>query len=263
MEKTQPVVLKPNHLQFGRKNKYSVYPGKCIMEYTNKEITGWDNPEQDGIQIDGNGFAYIKNVVISRKGMDPKQADELASVIHGGDVIFHHCRFADNGKGYLQGTGDSDLADLLQGQRVVFSECIFENNSRRNPFVQIGQGYLIRCLIKNWGKNYHEKSFGVRAGHYGQITISDTVFLQESLSTCLGRGHLFSDIFRQYFDSWFGIPGFARGAYADKGGHIQCFNCYTNRSWIKLENHRTPPMPKVDAAMLIDHLEQSVPRVQE
>lgn len=240
-EVVEPISTNLAQLQFGRENKYSVYPGKCYIEVKNKIILDWNDPSPeeaatDGIHISGNGFGYMKNLIISREGMDPKLADELASVVEGGDVIFHNCYFSGSGKGYLQGSGDSNMADLLKGQRVIFSECIFENCSRRNPFVQIGQGYLINCWIKNWGRNFHEKSFGIRAGKLGQVMAVNCIFEQESFFTCLKRGHLLEDIFGQYLFPLPGMPGFMRGAYADNGGHVKCVNCYKNRPWIYLEN---------------------------
>lgn len=263
MEKVQPVTVKPNIPLFGLKDKYSKYPGNRVMQIENLDISGWDDLSKgektvDGLQINGNGFAYVKNVVIDRDGRDQFLADELASVVGGADVIFHNCRFVGNGKGYLQGTGDDNFGELLKGQRVVFNRCIFENCSRRNPFIQVGQGYLINCLIKNWGRNFHEKSHGIRAGRFGQVTAVNCIFEQESFLTCIRRWHTLRDIFWQQFTSLRGMPGFMRGAYADPGGHVQVVNCHKNRWWIYLQN-RTGKMDQDDVQLLKHQLEQEVP----
>lgn len=254
MANDDPIKVNLEAVQFGRKNKYSAYPGKRYIEIKDKVVLDWNDPSPeeastDGIHISGNGFGYVKNLIISREGMDPYLADELASVVEGGDVIFHNCYFSGSGKGYLQGSGDSNYADLLKGQRVVFSECIFENCSRRNPFVQIGQGYLINCWIKNWGRNFHEKSFGIRAGKYGQVMAVNCIFEQEKFLTCLKRGTTLKDTFKQYFLPLFGVPGFMRGAYSDFGGHVRTINCYKNRWWIHLE-HREGKMDQMEMITL-------------
>lgn len=254
MTNDDPIKVNLEAVQFGRKNKYSAYPGKRYIEIKDKVVLDWNDPSPaeastDGIHISGNGFGYVKNLIISREGMDPYLADELASVVEGGDVIFHNCYFSGSGKGYLQGSGDSNYADLLKGQRVVFSECIFENCSRRNPFVQIGQGYLINCWIKNWGRNFHEKSFGIRAGKYGQVMAVNCIFEQEGFLTCLKRGNLLKDTFKQYLLPLFGVPGFMRGAYSDIGGHVRTINCYKNRWWVHLE-HREGKMDKLEMLTL-------------
>lgn len=260
-----PLKVNPAVLQFGRTNKYSMYPGKSCMDISNLNISGWDDlsvdeKSLDGLQINGNGFVYVKNVVIDRDGRDPRLADELASVVNGGDVIFYNCRFKGSCKGYLQGTGDDNLGELLKGQRVMFNRCIFENNSRRNPFIQVGQGYLINCLIKNWGRNFHEKSHGIRAGSWGQVIAVNCIFEQESFLTCIKRWHTLRDIFWQQFDGLIGIPGFMRGAYADPGGHVQCVNCHKNRWWIHLEN-TFGKMDTTTMQLLKHQLEQEVPTI--
>lgn len=224
-------------------------------------IGNWAGDQNDGICIVGKRRVHVSNSVIYRTGMNPKDADELASAVQGADVIWYRCRFKDNGKGVLVGSGDTDLEDLITGQRSLFYECVFEGNSRRNPFVQIGQGYMINCLVRNWGRpnTFHEKSFGARAGSKAQLIISNTVFIQDDLTTCLTRGNFFSDIFNQYFwPFWYG-PGFRRAAYADWGGHIQCYHCYKNHRWLKIENHRGKYMTDQAASKLIEHLSEVVP----
>lgn len=222
------------------------------------QISNWNGDYTDGIHLNGNDFFKISNCVIGRPGKDPASADELISGVNGADIIFYRCRFRDNGKGYLQGSGDNNSNELLAGQRSIFYECIFENNSRRNPFIQVGQGYLIKCLIKNWGRSFHQKSFGARAGKYGQLTIVNSIFEQESFLTCLKRGTTFKDIIDQYPLPLPGVPGFMRGAYADWGGHVITHNCHKNRWWIYLQN-RTGKLSKDEATSLKNHLESVVP----
>ena len=224
----------------------------------NKLISGWDDENQDGIQVVGNGKVHIRNSVFDREGHDPSLADELVSGVDGADIVFYRCRFKNNGKGYLQGSGDSNDYDLAHIQRALFYECIFENCSRRSPFIQVGQGYMSRCWVRNWGQCFETKSYGSRAGDWGQLMISNTVFEQESFLTCLKRGRTLRDVFCQYLRPLFGIPGFMRGAYADVDGQIFTHNCYKNRWWIYLQN-RHGVMSKGDALLLMAHLESVVP----
>ncbi len=239
--------------------KYSTNPKSIYAEFTNFKIRHFEGKDTDGVTLKGPGFSYIQNAVIDREGCNPATADELISNIHGGDVIFYRCRFRDNGKGYLQGSGDATPAELLSGQRSIFYECIFDSNSRRNPFIQVGQGYMIRCLVKDWGMNFHEKSYGCRAGSYGQLMVINSVFMQPTLKDCLRRWHFLRDTFCQMY-LWHHKfrPGFALGAFADPGGHVMCYNCYANRPWIYLENHRDP-MDMNEALLLVDELEVNVP----
>lgn len=239
-------------------NKYNHDSLSEHNKLANLIIRNWEGDGTDGIQLNGNDFYMVKNCVIHRNGSDPTSADESASGINGADVIFYRCRFRDNGKGYLQGTGETNDFDLLLGQRAIFYECIFENNSRRNPFIQVGQGYLIRCLVKNWGKCFHEKSFGARAGSCGQLLVVDSIFEQENFLTCLKRFHTLKDTFGQYLWPLFGVPGFMRGAYADIGGHVITRNCYKNRWWIYLQN-RQGKMSYNKMFSLKTHLETNVP----
>lgn len=256
LEKSDPIIYESG---LSPADQYKSPKSEHVIK--DKDISNWEIPEGDGICIVGARRVHVANSVISRTGLDPKTADELASAVKGADVIWYRCRFKDNGKGVLIGSGDTDLSDLLSGQRSLFYECIFEGNSRRNPFVQIGQGYLINCLVRNWGRpeTFHEKSFGVRAGAKAQVTVTNTVFIQDDLWSCLTRGNLFADIFHQYFwPFWYG-PGFRRAAYADLGGHIQCYHCYKNRPWLKIENHRDDYMTENEAIELMIHLESNVP----
>lgn len=225
-----------------------------------KLINGWDDPSVDGIQLVGSGLAHVRHCVVTRTGYNPVQADELASAVDGADVVFYRCRFMDNGKGYLQGTGDTPNRDLQKIQRSVFYECIFDGNSRRNPFIQIGQGYMSRCLIRNWGQRFHLKSFGARAGNWGQLLISNCIFEQESFLSCLKRGHLFWDTFGHYLFPLPGMPGFMRGAYAEGHGSVLTHECYKNRWWIYLQN-RMGDMSKGNAMLLKAHLDEVVPNV--
>lgn len=215
---------------------------------------------EDGITCINPQVTIISNCLFTREGKDPTTADELASVVQGADVLFYRCYFKCNGKGVLVGSGDTDLTDLLTGQRVIFYECIFENVCRRNPFAQIGQVYLIRSIVKNWGTKeyFHAKSYGARAGYMGQLIVKDTVFKQESLWNCLKRGTLLKDIFGHYLYHLFLVPGFARAAYADCHGQIACYNCYKNRWWLYIENHRTKYMSKDSAELFESYLYETV-----
>lgn len=229
-----------------------------INNVTNLDFAG---PAFDGLQINGDITAFVNNFIASNTHVEPDAGDECASVVNGADVIFTNCVFADNGKAVLQGSGDSNLEDIRRGTRTIFYNCIFMNCSRRSPFINAGQSLVIDSLVMNWGKHFHEKSFGIRAGSHAQITVIGTIFLQESLSKCIKRGHLFKDTFGHYFwPFWIG-PGFRRAAYADWNGQIVCYDCYKNRSWLYLKNHRGRYMDKDDAETLLNKLKSLHPGV--
>lgn len=227
-----------------------------INTYVNNcKVTNFVGDSVDGFHLEGTGSAYVERLYVSRHGQQPDLADESASIVNGVDVIFVDCVFTDNGKGFLQGSGDTNLLDLCKGQRSLFYHCYFKNNSRRCPYINAGQCYILNCVVENWGisSTFHEKSFGIRAGKYAQVTVANTAFFQEDLRTCLRRGTFLKDTFGQYFLPFIG-PGFRRAAFADMGGSIQCTNCYTNRNWLYLENHYGPTMPEEEALRLREEL---------
>jgi len=232
-------------------------PGRLLC-IENAYVTNIDN-EKDGIRIEGQNSALVNKLYVDGILSDHKEVDELGSIVRGADVVFINCVFSRNGKGFLQGSGDSDILDCRKGQRTVFYKCYFKYNSRRNPFIQSGQSFIKKCVIEGWGHPayFDEKSYGIRVGKYGQATVTDSVFIQYDLRSCLTRGNLLKDIFNQYFLPFFWLsPGFRNAAYADHGGQIAMYNCYKNRNWLYLENHRGPYMIKEDADLLIKELKE-------
>lgn len=222
----------------------------CIFE----KMVG---PTMDGITISGSQYVLVKNCTFDNTlGQSPKAMDELASVVNGGRAIFYRCKFQDNGKAVLIGSGDTNRSDRSLGQHAIFYECLFQNVSRRSVFAQIGQVEMIRCVVENWGvpKYFHSKSYGCRAGDWGQLMLQDCVFLQEDLWTCLKRGNLLRDTFGHYFWPLPLMPGFARAAYADRKGQIVAYHCYKNHPWLYIQNHRGDYMDEVTAMLLRDYL---------
>ena len=237
-----------NHYQYNNK---SLFIENAYITVMNKDV--------DALQINGQNSVLIKNYYADAIIQDPTYGDELASAVNGADVIFYNCVFSRNGKGFLQGSGDSDILDCRKGQKTVFYKCYFKNNSRRNPFIQSGQSFIKKCVIENWGHPayFDEKSYGIRVGKYAQAMIVDTVFIQDTLGKCLTRGNLLKDIFNQYFLPFCWLsPGFRNAAYADVGGQIAMYNCYRNRRWLYFENHRGPYMTKDYADQLINEMKE-------
>lgn len=221
-------------------------------------IHGFTGDTTDGLQLNGNLCGIAEHVRIDNSSLASDAGDECASIVNGADFLFVNCLFSNNGKGVLQGSGDSNIADIRNGTRSIFYNCVFLNNSRRNPFIQSGNSLIIECLIANWGRSFHEKSFGIRAGKNAQVTVIDSVFVQDSLGECIKRGHTLKDTFGHYFwPFWIG-PGFRRAAYADWGGQIVCYNCYKNRNWLYLKNHRGKYMDKDEASAIVNKLKNKV-----
>ena len=247
-----PLIVE-NHNPDG--NKFESW-SNSLYEIKNITNDGFCGETTDGLQLNGDMTGVVYKFYGSNYGNEPNYGDECASIVNGADFIFTNCVFAYNGKGVLQGSGDSNLDDIRRGTRSIFYNCVFLDCSRRNPFIQSGQSMIISCIVANWGKtNFHQKSFGIRAGSHAQVTVIDTVFIQDSLVKCLKRGHTFKDTFGQYFwPFWIG-PGFRRAAYADWGGQIVCYNCYKNRPWLHIQNHRGKYMDKDDAERLVNKLE--------
>lgn len=240
------------------------------VEVHNCRFSGMEGECVDGATLGGYGTNiknlrsyWIENCSFTQKGLSPTQCDELASLIYGARAVFYRCRFSFNGKGVLVGSGDTDAYDLF-ATHVLFHQCIFEGCSRRNPFIQVGQGVVSECLIKNWGidDTFHVKSFGIRAGSKAQVIVRNCVFEQESLFSCASRKNAFSDMTNHYLFPIFAGPGFRRAAYADLGGSIKCYHCYKNRPWLYVQNHCGPWMSEVEAQSLSVYLDRVVPREQ-
>lgn len=234
----------------------------------NCNFFGMRGDVEDGLTLAGgdavscrNKVYFVERCVFTQKTQSPTQSDELASIIYGARANFYQCRFEFNGKGVLVGNGDTDELDLTS-VKCSFVECIFEGCSRRNPFAQVGQTTVRNCVVKNWGidDTFHEKSFGIRVGSKGQAIVQNTVFLQEDLITCLKRKNVIKDTFNHYVFPMLG-PGFRRAAYADKGGQIACYNCYTNRPWLYVQNHIGPRMNEGSAIQFANMLDRCVPKV--
>lgn len=241
---------------FNDDNHYQNSGKSLVIE--NAYVTCID-PDKDGIHIEGQNTAIVNKLYVDGIMSDHEAVDELGSIVNGADVIFYNCVFSRNGKGFLQGSGDSDILDCRKGQKTVFYKCYFKNNSRRNPFIQSGQSFIKKCVIENWGHPayFDEKSYGIRIGKYAQAMIVDTVFIQDTLGKCLTRGNLLKDIFNQYFLPFCWLsPGFRNAAYADVGGQIVMYNCYRNRRWLYFENHRGPYMTEDYADQLINEMKE-------
>lgn len=216
---------------------------------------GFKGETTDGLQLNGDISGTVTKLFTCNKMQSASLGDECASIVNGADFIFKDCVFSYNGKGVLQGSGDSNLEDIARGTRSIFYNCLFLDNSRRNPFIQSGQSLIINCGVMYWGRsNFHEKSFGIRVGKNAQVTVINTVFLQDSFMECIKRFHTFKDTFGQYFwPFWIG-PGFRRAAYADWGGQIVCYNCYKNRKWLHIQNHRGKYMSEDEAELVIANM---------
>ena len=206
---------------------------------SNQIFTDWNNPNEDGLRIDGKAggvYVEVRDCIFERTNLDSTQADELASVISGAKAVFHWCVFRDSGKGVLIGKGSENETDK-DTIEVEFDHCVFENLSRRCPYVNAGKVVMRNCTIKNWGRDkyFYLKSAGVRAGSHADITLINCHFEQDSFWTCLTRRNAWRDLFNQYLFPFLGF-GFMRGAYAEKGGKVRFQNCTKNRWWIILKS---------------------------
>ena len=215
--------------------------------------------QEDNLQIIDNSYAEVSEGAFSNTNMGPNDGDELASVVKGSTAIFYRQRFKNTRKSCFDSVVGDDYEIDISSLSAKFVECIFEDNSRRNPFGQLGQVRLHRCLIKNWGTKeyFNVKSYGIRAGKHAQVMASDCIFIQRPFSYFFNRNFI-SDIIYQE-TPYLLPPGWMRGAYADWGGQIKLYNCYKNRSWIWLQNHKGSYMSKEKAIELETYLEKVVP----
>lgn len=220
-------------------------------------IEGWNH---HGMELNGNGSQteyVIENCIFDNTQISPDAYDEGCAIINAPIVTFNRCRFKNFGKACLVGNGDHNEAD--KKLRVSFNECIFEGNGRRSPYIQFGQAFLNRCLIKNWGnpKFFYLKAHGLRVGGEAQCFVKDTVFSQGTFWP--GFKNFWSDVTNQYDPIL--IPGNFRAAYAEKGGILELENCYFNSWFLYKRGKINGKMSKSDANDLVEFLENSVPKI--
>lgn len=204
---------------------------------------------QDGIGLcDGQEWT-VRNCIIDLSECDLDKIDEATGITWGSSATFENCIFEGAGKLVLCGSGDKDKAEVENNKTVLFKDCIFRNFGRRGPEVQCGMKVTLQnCLIQNW---CHAERFTVRGfaawahGKGSSIYAESCIFIQDEGYTGnywkdkIGHiGQAFNDsgicgLFSM--EAW--RAGKKRGLVGTAGGSVKAINCYTNPSWIVLQNH--------------------------
>lgn len=233
--------------------------GKYLVLYKNK------NGKYEYIHTpDSNDRYVVSHCYFDNTGVDPKLADEAISVIWGGKARIQNCYFKNWGKAILIGNNDEPL-DIAKDIYVEIENCVFDGCGRRTPYIQGATVHMKNCIIKNWGKTFFDKSFGVRVDREGLLTIENCVFIQDKfiqtdmfnfIKDCFGQVTDKSKILNVF------KPGVTRGLYTENGGRISYINSvYKNKWWISIANtdYDENPMNKYEVPDFIDLILSRVP----
>lgn len=132
------------------------------------------NESDDGLQFLGpsSSDVIVRNCEFFNCG------DELASVVKGAtNIIFEDCKFYDNDKGILVGTGDEEDYELEKDVTVSFRRCTFDGIARRHPFFRYGVLSMQDCIIRNWKGGY--KTYGIKLESGAVAYLRDIHFHQD------------------------------------------------------------------------------------
>jgi len=115
------------------------------------------------------------------------------------------------------------------------------------------------CWIHNWGTTFDVRAFGAWAHRDAIIEAHNCVFTQDSFFR-LPLKTMLEDLGNHIGQAWkdkswklrdWIMPGITRGLTCSSTGYVEAKNCYKNKWWIQIENHKGPYMSKIEAEELI------------
>lgn len=232
----------------------------CIFE----DIIIHSKEYEDGICIIGPNIKIrIEDCIFVQSNVNQLNTDEAISLIKSPHVEIYNTQFINWGKTILAGNGDfaSEDKDIY----LHLENCTFNGCSRRNPYVRYGKLIMKNCLIKNWGKNFHTKSYGVRLGDNCNAYIENCTFHMDKFIQSTYK-NFFIDWINQINGDMWGLdpenckwyipkliiniikhpldtlkmilPGPCKGVYTENKASVQLKNCKKNKWWIFLENNK-------------------------
>jgi len=246
-----------------------------IILMENQYINSIPGKGEDAITLFGEiGKRFIiQDNIFDFRNVNKKDQDEIVSFVGGVDGIIRRCIFINGIKTLLLGNGDEewDELDRMYGNWIM-EDCIMLNCGRRNAEAQKTKGKMKRCWIHNFG---HKDAFDVRtfsawAHRGGELTLEDCVFTQDSffisglLNTIIDIGNHIGNAINERDLRLSNLlrPGVCRAVTASNGGKIKkAERCFTNKSWLYIENHKNP-MEFYDARILIHDLVAKLPDIK-
>lgn len=215
-----------------------------------------------------NDKYFLDHCYFDNTGIDPTLADEAVSVIWGAKARIQNCYFKNWGKALLIGNRDEPL-DIAKDIYVEIENCVFDGCSRRNPYIQGASVHMKNCIIKNWGRTFFDKSFGIRVDREGSLTLENCIFIQDKFIQTNWK-NFFKDCYNQVMNikQIFNIfkPGCTRGLFTENGGIIKNMSgIYTNKWWISIEDEYRDiiPLSTYEAKMLMNSILDKVPTSKE
>ena len=181
----------------------------------------------DGVQfLGGARDCTLVNVTLDNSGVHPDYGDEAISVVHGATNIWiSRCTIRGWGKAILIGCGDPEWREAEADATVIIGSTIFEGCGRRHPYVRYGTVEMGDCTIRDWGRAWSVKSYGVRAEDGAVVRMTGCRFEQRPF-------------WQAAANPWRLVKELAQGCGPHKaiktasGGKIILSKCTKNRSWI-------------------------------
>lgn len=217
----------------------------------------------------------IENCIFDLSKYAKSQQDEMVSCIQGSKGEIKNCIFINGIKAILVGNGDHPIYDHYQN-RWYMHNCVILNAGRRCPEVKDGATlYMTHCWIHNWGRTFDTRAFGAWANRGGKIIAENCIFTQSGGRLSLGIKNTIKDIANHVGEAYNtqGIKalfkpssyrqGITRGLTADtaSGGFVLASKCYTNKDWIRIENHENP-LDIYSAVSIINNIKMSLPKFE-